>query len=182
METNLARFLFHYRSKPTATSTTGVSPVKLFLKRNMRTHLHLMRPNMKMRSKLKQHKMAQQQRKKTRDFSICDLVYVRYWALGQRWIPGRIVDVQGSTNIDVQTEDGRILHRHFDQVRRRFLSTARTSDDCLPSPIPGNDVFNRIKDDQPVQVILPTDCKYLGIKVGGKCCICWIEGRTRKHY
>lgn len=58
VETNLARFLFHYRSTPT--TTTGVSPAELFLKRSMRTHLQLMRPNMEMRVKLKllQQKMV----------------------------------------------------------------------------------------------------------------------------
>ena len=61
VETNLARFLFHYRSTPT--TTTGVSPAELFLKRSMRKHLQLMRPNMEMRVKLKQQTMTHQQRR-----------------------------------------------------------------------------------------------------------------------
>ena len=43
LERALASFLLRYRSTPHA--TTGVSPCSLFLGRNLRTHLDLLKPN-----------------------------------------------------------------------------------------------------------------------------------------
>ena len=46
---------------------------------------------------------------------------------------GKITILHGSTNAEVETENGRVLHRHLDQVRKRFVPST-VEDDCLPNP------------------------------------------------
>ena len=133
VETKLARFLFHHRSTPTA---TGISPSELFLKRRMRTQLELLRPDLQERIRHQQQKTVDRYKAHSPPFEVDDPIFVRNYSSGPRWIPARIVSVSGSSNFDVESEDGRILHRHPDQIRRRCTSSHNVidDDDCLPNP------------------------------------------------
>ena len=132
IETKLARFLFHHRSTPTS---TGISPSELFLKRRMRTQLELLRPDLQERIRHQQQKTVDRYKTHSPPLEVDDPIFVRNYSSGPRWIPARIVSVSGSSNFDVESEDGRILHRHLDQIRRRCTSSHNViDDDCLPNP------------------------------------------------
>ena len=77
LKTQLARFLFHYRTTPH--STTGVAPAQLLLGRVPRTHLDLLKPSTDSRVCAKQElqKSAHDKEAKQRTFDVADRVFVR---------------------------------------------------------------------------------------------------------
>ena len=90
LSTKLSRFLITYRNTPS--STTGVSPAELFMKRHLRTRLDLLRPSIQKRV---QEKQADQKRyhdahSKYREFDIGQSVLVRNLRDGAKWIPDTI--------------------------------------------------------------------------------------------
>ena len=65
-----------------------------------------------------------------RSFSAGDCVYVRNYGDGPRWLPGRVVQTEGSVLYRVQLNDGRVQRRHIDQLRSRIADSA----DSTPQP------------------------------------------------
>ena len=110
-------FLLVYRT--TAHTSTGVAPCVLFLKRDMRTRLHLLRPE------VKDHVTAQQasqkahhdQHSRARELCVGQRVLVRNYRPGENWIPGTVVDRRGPLSYTVRIADGQLLHRHIDQLK-----------------------------------------------------------------
>ncbi len=51
-----------------------------------------------------------------RAFEIGDDVLVTNYRGEGRWLPGIVVEIKGSTNYEVQLVDGRVVHRHVDQI------------------------------------------------------------------
>ena len=140
METKVARFLFHYRNTPH--TTTGVSPAELLLKRQPRSHLNIMRPNVSSRVQRKQwqQKTTYDQLVKDREFHVNDPVFVRnFSATGPTWLPGTIMEVRGGLTFHIEMDDGRVFRRHINHIRRRTCSSLTThanegADDFLPPP------------------------------------------------
>ena len=58
-----------------------------------------------------------------RQFHQGDKVNMVNYGSGARWIPGTIVEIRGPLSYIVQTSDGRFMHRHQDQIRRRYYDT-----------------------------------------------------------
>ena len=125
----VARFLFHYRSTPH--STIGLSPAELLLKRKLKTHLDLLKPHVQDRIKRSQDAMAGRGSQKIVTFQSSENVYIRNWLPGPRWLSGKIASQNGAT-VEVILDDGRLIRRHVDHVRKRFSSQEK--DDCLPQP------------------------------------------------
>lgn len=48
-----------------------------------------------------------------------DQVWYRKYLKGEKWFPGRVVDVLGPSNYKVLGDDGDTVHRHIDQLRKR---------------------------------------------------------------
>ena len=48
-----------------------------------------------------------------------DNVYARNYREGPRWLPGRVVQMEGAVLAQVQLPDGHTLRRHVDQLRPR---------------------------------------------------------------
>ena len=121
MSARLAKILFNYRISPQ--TTTGTSPAELLLGRRPRTRLDLLRPNTAERVEEKQQQQkAQHDRKaKSRTFRVGDAVSVKNFGAGQRWLPGRIVEVSGPVSCHVLLEDGRRKRCHHDQLRARVV-------------------------------------------------------------
>ena len=119
MSSRLAKLLFSYRITPQ--TTTGTSPAELLLGRRPRTRLDLLKPNTAERVEEKQEKQKARhdQRAKSRTFRDGDLVFVKNFGVGDRWLPGRIVDVSGPVSFHVQLEDGRRKRCHQDHLRLR---------------------------------------------------------------
>ena len=107
VQTKLSRFLMSYRNTPH--STTGVTPVELFLKRKVRTRLDLLRPNIAERVSQNQATAKQNSDKKARprDFEVGEAVFVENLIKqGQpKWLPSTIVEKVGSVMYRVQVND-----------------------------------------------------------------------------
>ena len=116
MSARLAKILFYYRISPQ--TTTGTSPAELLLGRRPRTRLDLLRPNTAERIEEKQQRQkAQHDRKaKSRTFRVGDAVFVSNFGAGQRWLPGRIVEMSGPVSFHVLLEDGRRKRCHQDHL------------------------------------------------------------------
>ena len=55
---------------------------------------------------------------------------VRNYGIGGAWIPGVIATVDGNVNYKVLTADGRLIHRHVDQI------VTRSAQNVVPQPEP----------------------------------------------
>ena len=124
--TQLARFLFHYRTTPH--STTGVTPAELLMGRPLRTHIDLVKPSIdsRVREKQSDQKRNHDKRVKQRTFEVNDPVFVRNFSGGPTWLPGTIKECKGAVSFKVQLEDNRIVRRHIDHIRRRTVDVPPT--------------------------------------------------------
>ena len=115
----VARVLFAYRTTPQ--STTGVSPAELLLGRQPRTKLDLLRPNTaeRVESKQLQQKANHDNASRDRGFTSGALVYAKNFGQGQRWWPGKVVEVTGPVSYRVSLESGHVIRRHQDHLRIR---------------------------------------------------------------
>ena len=103
----LNKFLFSYRTTPHA--TTNVSPAELFLKRQLRTVLDLLRPTAAdSSSKARQRYQRNFDRHtRERDFYPGDMVIVRDFRNAQnkiKWTPGTLLSRIGTRNWKVQVQ------------------------------------------------------------------------------
>jgi hypothetical protein len=127
VDTRLSRLLFRYRITPH--TLTGQSPSELLLGRRVRSALSLLKPSLQDTVKRKQENGAQ--RGRMRAFEIGDSVLVTNFRGEGRWLPGVVVEIKGATNYEVQLDDGRIMHRHLDQMveyRRQDVPEAMVQD------------------------------------------------------
>ena len=142
IDTKLARFLFKYRMTPQ--SSTGISPAELMFGRRLRTQFDHLHPDMSKKARDAQLRQAKGHdvRTKSREFNVGDLVYARNYSPGPMWLPGEIVEKQGSTLYTVLLTDGRRVRKHTDQLmtRVRPAETARTEsngpEECDPVEYP----------------------------------------------
>ena len=114
LNTRLSRFLFHYHLMPH--SATGVSPAEIMFGRKLRSQL---KP-----SEGRKARQSQEQQKRGHDAhaiprSFRDFVYARNYGPGPKWLPGQVEESEGSVMFQLQLADGRVIHRHADQLRSR---------------------------------------------------------------
>ena len=118
MQTRIDRFLYRYRITPH--STTGVSPCKLLLGREVRSLFDLLRPK-KVEDRVfeKQKLMAKNHDPLVpRNFSVSpnDSVMVKsYSPYSTPWIPAKIVSQTGPLSYSCDTGD-KVVRRHQDQI------------------------------------------------------------------
>ena len=115
-------FLLVYRTAPHTSS--GVAPCVLFLKRDMRTRLHLLRPEVKdyVTTQQASQKAHHDQHSRARELCVGQRVLVRNYRPGENWIPGTVVDRRGPLSYTVRIADGQLLHRHIDQLKERKIA------------------------------------------------------------
>ena len=102
-------FLFRYRSTP---SSTGFSPAKLFLGRELRGELSLLNET-KTEDKMRRCDMTEFKWKTD------DRVRFRVYPQGRkstRWEKGRIVEVRGPRHVVIEGESGGLFVRHSNQL------------------------------------------------------------------
>ena len=131
LEQALAAFLLQYRSTPHA--TTGVAPCELFLGRSLRNRLHLLHPHLQERVREKQKK-THDQHCSVREFQPGQMVWVRKWRAGPKWVRGRVVHRRGPVTYLVKVKDGELWRRHVDNVRGSS-SDAVPNEGSLPAGI-----------------------------------------------
>ena len=129
LKQKLARFLFSYRTTPHP--TTGVSPAELLMNRKLKSALDLLNPWLsdKVVSAQNRQIAAHDKRVPARIFSLGDLVYVRNYGQGPKWIKRTIVDNAGPYNFSVEvtvSDQFTRWKRHADQLRKCYDSSSVT--------------------------------------------------------
>jgi len=122
---DINNFLRQYRKAPH--STTGLSPAQLFLGRNLRTRLDLVRPENV------QTRIAEKQRAEFtanfREFHPGQTIYfLSNNARMDKWLPGAIAKKIGDLHYEINY-DGNILKRHTDQIREFQPSESRDQEE-----------------------------------------------------
>ncbi|XP_036347496.1 uncharacterized protein K02A2.6-like [Rhagoletis pomonella] len=111
-ELNLVRFVFNQHITPHA--TTGRSPAELFFNRQLKTYFDKVHPHEL--SNVKDNPVVKQ------TFCDADLVWIRNYSTGPKWLKGRIYSRTGPVSYKVRLEDGRVIKRHLDQIRSRAVT------------------------------------------------------------
>ena len=126
IQRRIQNFLLSYRSTPHA--TTGSSPTKLSLQRELRTRLSLVTPDIGSRVASQQDKMKCNHDKfaKFREIAVGDCVLARDHLSGQKWQAGIVVQQTSPASFQVQLNDGRNWRRHVDDVLQNTPSSAVT--------------------------------------------------------
>ena len=98
MQTKVSRFLLNYCGTPNA--TTGHTPSELFLKRNIRTRLDLLKPNISEIVTQNQSKQKYHHDKKSlmRSFKIGKHVLAQNFRGTPKWLPGVVVGKAGNVS------------------------------------------------------------------------------------
>ena len=111
----IADFLLRYRTTPH--SSTGVTPAELMTKRQFRTRLTLLKPDLAKQSEkiqLRQKKQFDKGRKVERFLSCGDIVRVRNTlakSKSDKWVSGEVIEVKGPRNYMVKIgERTRLVH------------------------------------------------------------------------
>ena len=109
----ISSFLLAYRNAPHA--TTNESPAKLFLGRNLRSRLDLIKPNVKDTVEKKQFENVSGY--KLPQFNIGDNVMVRdYRENSDKWTNAQVTQKTGPLSYKVQTNGNNNWRRHADQM------------------------------------------------------------------
>lgn len=95
----IANFLFSYRNMPH--KTTKKTPAELFLKRQVRTRLSLVKPDMSQSFQAGSFPSQLGRKKKLRSFSVGQTVLVKNYRGGGKWLDGVITDVLGPVTYSV---------------------------------------------------------------------------------
>jgi len=111
VDMKLSRFLLRYRITPQ--TTTGQSPSELLLRRRIRSSLSLMKPDL---AAVVRRKQEPEVERPGRYVDVGTDVLALNFSAGDKWLPGVVVEVRGASNYMVQLRDGRIVHRHIDQI------------------------------------------------------------------
>lgn len=110
----LSQFLMAYRNSPH--STTNESPAKLMMGRDLRTRMHLLRPNVGNTVKTRQEEMCERRNTRARDFENGQSVVVRDYRGKDKWVPGTIAEKTGPVSYRIQIDPTTQWRRHADQI------------------------------------------------------------------
>ena len=155
VENHLLRFLARYRITPH--STTDVSPAELLMGRRPRSHLDLLRPDIKatvVRHQSRQKQDHDRTAKPRRSFELHDPVFARnYSTQGHRWLAGKIVEKTGPLSFRIELPDGNIIRRHLDQVRTRTSVAPAPMADPFEEALPDLDIPNHAGTPPPLPAV-----------------------------
>jgi hypothetical protein len=120
-EIALHRYLLLYRN--TEHATTGDSPAQILQNRTLRTRLDILKPDRTRRVQKAQERQAERTGGSQREMQAGDQVYLRNFNEREKWVSGEILDRLGSTTYRVRDSTGKDVHRHIDQLKRKFRSS-----------------------------------------------------------
>lgn len=114
-DVKLQRLLFGLRIVPS--TVTGKSPAELLNRRRFRTRFDMMHPfSVKPTA---QRQINSNKEVPVRIFRLQDKVWLRNYSGGEKWIKGEIFKVKGPVRFLVRIENGPIVSRHVNQLRKR---------------------------------------------------------------
>jgi len=114
LQHKMANWLFRIRNTPH--TLTQCTPAELFLRRQPRTRLTLVKPSLSKRVEHKQEKIeSRSEHNKLRDFLPGDSVMVRNFRSSQKWQPGVIMQRLGTLSYMVKVHD-QFRHVHVDHI------------------------------------------------------------------
>ena len=139
MHKKLSRFLLKYRTTPH--STTGIPPAELLMKRRLRTKLDLMLPNTAslVRRKQENQKEVHDYQAKDRNFEARDPVFIKDFSSPKSWKEGTVVHTTGPVSALVELQDGRVVRRHQDHLRRIQNPTKPETEMSAPEADPATE-------------------------------------------
>ena len=108
----LCSYLLAYRTTPH--STTGAPPCQLFMNRELRTRLSLLRPDRDSTVLDKQatQKSSHDRRAYDRELVVGDCVFARNLRAGPEWVLSTVVEVLGPVTYIIETDEGLRWKRH----------------------------------------------------------------------
>ena len=112
----IANFLLSYRNTPH--TTTNRFPSELFLKRELKTHMDLLRPDnlVKVTAKQAEQKQHHDNHSMQRLYRVGDNVMALNFHRRPKWLLGVIAEVKGPLSYIIQLKSGVIWWRHVNQV------------------------------------------------------------------
>ncbi|XP_046562530.1 uncharacterized protein K02A2.6-like [Haliotis rubra] len=113
VEKKVAQFLLAYRAAPHC--VTNETPAKLFLGRELRTRLDLLKPDIQ---SVMSTKLLSQSGNMTETRQVDGKVWVRDYRGADKWVPGQVTAQHGERHYDVDVVNGQ-CRRHIDQLRSR---------------------------------------------------------------
>ena len=119
IETRIARFLFSYHTTPQ--STIRSTPAELLMKRNLRSCLDLLVPDLsnKVFQAQEQQKNIHDKKAQDHQFVVGDHVMARNHAEGPKWVRAQITKQSGPTSYKVTVNTtNQIWRRHQDAIRK----------------------------------------------------------------
>lgn len=131
----LSSYLLNYRTTPHA--TTGASPCKLLMQRDLRTRFSLLQPDAEnsVLENQDRQKSSFDRRSRSRSFVEGDRVMVRNFRSGPDWVPAVVIEVLGPVTYIVETDYGQHWKRHVDHVKswmnRSVTESNPDSDDTI---------------------------------------------------
>ena len=108
-----------------------MSPSELLLGRKPRTHLDLLHPDLTKRVEGRQiaQKVAHDGSRKERLFR---MVYARNFQAGDRWFPGKIMEVLGPRSYKIKISSGVSVRQHVDHIKSRVAGERELEDLLVP--------------------------------------------------
>lgn len=112
-----------FQLSPHSLTTTGISPGELLLGRHPRSWLNLLKPHTAKWVESNQLKQKEQYDGTSweRKLNVGDIVLVKNYHPGDKWLPGMIQKKTGPLSFVEKLTDGRIRRCHQDQVCRRSM-------------------------------------------------------------
>ena len=161
----LNSFLLSYRTTPH--STTGVTPSELFMKRQLRTRLSMIKPDIQSKIQEKQEKMKENRDKrvpKLREFVKNERVRVKNCRGSDiKYVPGVIIDRKGPVQYLVRV--GRTIRFvHVDHLIKSSEVTEDTEETTLPLSTPNHEENIPVHTPEPVPIhpteipVVPPEC------------------------
>ena len=125
LKPKLSRFLFDYGIRPH--STTGIAPSELLMKRQLKTRLHLIKPDVgrKVITMQTRQKTTHDRHAKVCIFRKGGLVYALWYHDNTAsWVPGTIEQQTGPVSYIVRLEGGAIVRRLLKQLSGNWRVTS----------------------------------------------------------
>ena len=134
MNLKINSVLLTYRN--TQHSSTGETPAKLFLRRNLRSKLDLVKPDIQTHVINSQMKLALTSNKTVREFELGQCVLARDFrpTSKEKWISGFVVSRNGPLHYKIDIGNGFTWKRHVDQLRTTGIETNSTDNMSLVQP------------------------------------------------